>query len=130
MTRVCIVGAGAVGGYVGAHMAHAGVDVTLVDAWPEHVQAIRSEGIVVSGMAGTVATPLRVLHVSDVPQLVREQPFDFAFIAVKSYDTKWATQMVLPYLAPAGCVVSLQNGINEDAIASVAGWGIARSAAR
>src|SRR6476469_2163582 len=103
MTRVCIVGAGAVGGYVGAHMAHAGVDVTLVDAWPEHVQAISSEGIVVSGMAGTVATPLRVLHVSDVPQLVRDQPFDFAFIAVKAYDPQWATQMVLPYLAPAGC---------------------------
>ena len=41
---------------------------------------------------------------------------------MKSYDTKWATQLMLPYLAPAGCVVSLQNGINEDAIAAIAGW--------
>ena len=58
----------------------------------------------------------------DVPQLVREQPFDVAFIAVKAYDTAWATQLILPYLAPAGCLVSLQNGINEDTIAAIAGW--------
>lgn len=125
MPRVCIVGAGAVGGYVGAHMTRAGVDVTLVDAWPEHVLAMRSGGLVVSGMngAGSVETPVRALHVGDVPQLIRERPVDIAFIAVKSYDTKWATQLVLPYLAPAGCVVSLQNGINEEAIAGIAGWG-------
>jgi 2-dehydropantoate 2-reductase len=124
MTRVAIVGVGAVGGYVGAHMTHAGVDVTLIDAWPDNVQAMRSQGISVSGMngAGTVHTPVRALHISDVSQLVREQPFDIVFIAVKSYDTKWATQLIAPFVAPTGCLVSLQNGINEEAIASVVGW--------
>jgi 2-dehydropantoate 2-reductase len=87
------------------------------------VQALRDRGMVVTGMAGTVETPVRALHISDVPQLVREQPFEVAFIAVKAYDTAWATQLVLPYLAPTGCIVSLQNGINEDAIAAIAGWG-------
>ena len=124
MTRVAIVGVGAVGGYVGAHMTHAGVDVTLIDAWPDNVQAMRSQGISVSGMngAGTVHTLVRALHISDVSQLVREQPFDIVFIAVKSYDTKWATQLIAPFVAPTGCLVSLQNGINEEAIASVVGW--------
>ncbi|SCK19293.1 2-dehydropantoate 2-reductase [Variovorax sp. HW608] len=124
MTRVCFVGAGAVGGYLGAHMSKADVDVTLVDAWPEHVDAMRRKGLTVRGMngAGSIETPVRALHVSDVPQLVREKPFDVAFIAVKSYDTEWATQLVLPYLSPTGCVVSLQNGINEETIASIAGW--------
>ncbi|MEJ8854539.1 2-dehydropantoate 2-reductase [Variovorax robiniae] len=124
MTRVCIVGAGAVGGYVGAHMTRAGIDTTFVDAWPEHVVHMRDKGLKVEGMngAGSVQTPVRVLHVGDVPQLVREQPFDVAFVAVKAYDTEWATQMILPYLAPTGCVVSLQNGINEHAIAAIAGW--------
>ncbi|NML43262.1 2-dehydropantoate 2-reductase [Ramlibacter sp. G-1-2-2] len=124
MTRVCIVGAGAVGGYVGAHLTSAGVDAVLVDAWPEHVQAMRERGLSVRGMngAGSVHAKVRALHVSDVPQLVREQPFDVAFIAVKAYDTEWATQLVLPYLAPTGCVVSLQNGINEETIAAIAGW--------
>lgn len=125
MTRICIVGAGAVGGYVGAHTTQAGVDTVLVDAWPEHVETLRRQGISVSGMdgAGSVDTPVRALHVGDMQQLVRERPIDVAFIAVKSYDTLWATQLVMPYLAPNGCLVSLQNGINEDAIASVAGWG-------
>jgi len=124
MTRVCILGAGAVGGYLGAHMTRAGVDTTFVDAWPEHVLAMRNKGLVVTGMngAGSVETPVRALHISDVPQLMREQPFDVAFIAVKSYDTEWATQLVLPYLAATGCIVSLQNGINEEAIAAIAGW--------
>lgn len=125
MTRVCIVGAGAVGGYVGAHITKAGVDVTLVDAWPANVQAMQDKGISVTGMngAGSVDTPVRAMHINDVPQFVREKPFDVAFIAVKSYDTHWATQLILPYVSPSGCFVSLQNGINEDAIASIVGWG-------
>ena len=124
MPRVCIVGAGAVGGYVGAHMTHAGVDVTLVDAWADNVQAMRKHGISVSGMngAGSVQTPVRALHISDVSQLVREQAFDIAFIAIKTYDTKWATHLIAPFVSPTGCFVSLQNGINEEAIASVVGW--------
>jgi 2-dehydropantoate 2-reductase len=124
MTRVCIVGAGAVGGYVGAHMTRAGVDTTLIDAWPEHVQAMRGGGLDVTGMngAGSVRTPVRALHITEVQQLIRERPFDVAFIAVKSYDTAWATQMILPYVAASGCFVSLQNGILEQTIAAVAGW--------
>jgi len=124
MPRVCMVGAGAVGGYVGAHIARAGGDVMLIDGWPEHVEAMRKHGLSVTGMngAGSVQTPVRALHIGDVPQLIREQPIDIAFVAVKSYDTRWATQLILPYLAPTGCIVSLQNGINEDTIASIAGW--------
>lgn len=36
--RVVVVGAGAIGGYTGGHRARNGVDVTFVDAWPEHVE--------------------------------------------------------------------------------------------
>jgi 2-dehydropantoate 2-reductase len=124
VTRVCVVGAGAVGGYVGAHIASAGVDTILVDPWPEHVEAMRRHGLTVSGMngAGSVQAAVRALHITELQQLVRERPIDIAFIAVKSYDTPWATQMILPYLAPTGCLVSLQNGINEPAIAAIAGW--------
>jgi 2-dehydropantoate 2-reductase len=124
MSKICIVGAGAIGGYVGAHFAANKIDVTLIDAWAEHVDAMRRTGISVEGVngAGSVSTPVNALHISDVPQLVRTDPFDIVFIAVKSYDTLWATQLILPYMAASGCIVSLQNSINEDAIASVAGW--------
>lgn len=123
--RVAIVGAGAIGGYVAAHMTNAKEDVTVIDAWPEHVETIRREGLHVSGMEerDSLKLPVRALHISDVPQLVREKPIDVAFISVKSYDTEWATALILPYLATDGVVVSLQNGINEERIAAIAGWG-------
>ena len=44
-------------------------------------------------------------------------------MCMKSYDTEWATQLVKPYLAPGGYVVSLQNCINEERIAGIVGWG-------
>jgi len=105
-------------------MAHAGVDVTFIDAWADNVQAMRNQGITVSGMRGegSVHTPVRALHISDVSQLVREPPFDIVFIAVKSYDTTWATHLIAPFAAPTGCFVSLQNGINEESMAQVVGW--------
>ena len=39
--RIVVIGAGAIGGYAGGHMTRAGHDVTLVDAWPEHVEYMR-----------------------------------------------------------------------------------------
>jgi 2-dehydropantoate 2-reductase len=123
--RVIIIGAGAVGGYLGAYLARAGHAPVLVDAWPEHVMAMRRDGLDIRMMEAdeSFRTPVRALHISDVPQLVREAPFDIAIIAVKSYDTAWATALVLPYLSPDGCIISAQNSINEDTIAAVAGWG-------
>ncbi len=123
--RIAVVGAGAIGGYAGAHMTRAGHDVTLIDAWPEHVEAMRAHGLHISGMtpAETVTVKVNALHLCDVQNVVKQQPFDIAFICVKSYDTEWATHLIKPYLAPGGYVVSLQNCINEERIAGVVGWG-------
>jgi 2-dehydropantoate 2-reductase len=66
---------------------------------------------------------VRALHVTDVQALARERPVDVAFICVKSYDSEWAAMLIRPYLAPAGCVVSLQNCMNDERIAGVVGWG-------
>lgn len=120
-----MVGAGAIGGYAGAHMTRAGHDVTLIDAWPEHVAAMRAHGLHVSGMtpAETHVVKVNALHISDVQALVKQRPFDIAFVCVKSYDTVWATHLIKDHLAPGGFVVSLQNCINEERIAGVVGWG-------
>ena len=42
--KIAIIGAGAVGGYVGAHMVQAGEDVTFIDPWPAHVEHMRKDG--------------------------------------------------------------------------------------
>ena len=43
-TRILFIGAGAIGSYLGAFLSRAGHDVTLVDPWPEQVEAIRARG--------------------------------------------------------------------------------------
>ena len=123
--RIVFVGAGALGGYVGGHLTRAGHDVTLIDPWPEHVEAMRRHGIELSGTtaAERCSVPVNVMHVTDVQGLVRQKPVDIAFVSVKSYDTEWATMLIRPYLAPDGFVVSLQNCINEERIAPLVGWG-------
>src|SRR5205814_9183731 len=109
--RIVIVGAGAVGGYTGAHMAQAGEDVTFVDAWPENVAEIKKIGLRITHHQGpepSSARP-RALHLTEAQQLAKEAPVDIAFICTKSYDTQWAALLIRQYLAPGGYVVSLQN---------------------
>jgi 2-dehydropantoate 2-reductase len=123
--KIAIVGAGAVGGYTGAYMVKAGEDVTFVDPWPEHVERIRNNGLRVTHAkeVSEFSIPARALHITEVQQLSREKPIDIAFVCMKSYDTGWATMLIRQYLAPDGYVVSLQNCINEETIASIVGWG-------
>jgi 2-dehydropantoate 2-reductase len=123
--RIAVVGAGAVGGYVGAYLAAGGHDVTLIDPWPEHVDAIRAHGIELYGMTEPErrTIPVPAMHVTEVQSLAKQQPIDIAFIAVKSYDTVWASMLITQYLSANGCLVSMQNCINEERIASIAGWG-------
>jgi 2-dehydropantoate 2-reductase len=122
--RIAVVGAGAIGGYTGGHLAHNGFDVTLLDPWPEHIEAIRRDGLALEGMTREefVCARPRALHLTEAQLLVKEQPIDIAMVAVKSYDTEWATRLIAQYLAPDGYVVSLQNCMNEETIARVVGW--------
>ncbi len=84
--RIAVVGAGAVGGYVGAGLAASGHDVTLIDPWPVHVEAIRAGGMRLSGMTPEETRTVRVpaLHLTDVQRIAREAPIDIAFVSVKS----------------------------------------------
>src|SRR5919108_775131 len=122
--RIAIVGAGALGGYVGGSLAHLGHDVTLIDPWPEHVEAIRRRGLELDGLEPEekfVARP-KIIHVTEVQGLAKA-PIDVAMVAMKSYDTLWATALIAPYLSEQGFVVSLQNCMNEETIAGIVGWG-------
>jgi 2-dehydropantoate 2-reductase len=120
--HIVFIGAGAVGGYVGGHLARAGEDVALVDPWPEHVNAINRDGMHLGGSQGEHVARVRAMHVHEVQSFVKK-PVDIAIICTKSYDTEWAAMMIRQYLSPQGYLVSMQNGINEERIARVAGWG-------
>ena len=120
--HIAFVGGGAIGSYVGGRMVLAGIDVTVIDPWGEHIEAIKRHGIVMSGTQGDANARLNALHIHEV-QTLAQRPVDVAFIALKSYDTEWATLLIKDYLSTTGFAVSLQNGINEERIAKHLGWG-------
>jgi 2-dehydropantoate 2-reductase len=118
--RIGVVGAGAIGCVVGGLLTRAGHDVTLMDQWPEHVEALKRHGLRLSGTCGDHLIPVKALHLHEMQRIT--EPFDAVFVAVKSYDTEWATALGLAYLArPDGVVVDFQNGINDERVAAVAG---------
>ena len=117
--RIGIIGAGAIGSVVGGCLTKAGRDVTLIDQWPEHIEAIKAKGLRLSGTIGDLVVPVKALHIHELQSL--RDPFDAVFVAVKSYDTEWATAMAAAYLTADGVVVDFQNGINDERVAAVAG---------
>jgi 2-dehydropantoate 2-reductase len=123
--RIAIVGTGALGGYVGGSLAHLGHDVTMIDFWPENIETIRKRGLELDGMTPEerfTVTSAKTMHLTEVQSLAKT-PIDIAMVAVKSYDTAWATALIKPYLSAQGFVVSLQNCQNEETIAGIVGWG-------
>jgi 2-dehydropantoate 2-reductase len=118
--RIAILGAGAIGSVVGGMLTRAGTDVTLVDQWPEHVEAMKRDGLRLSGTCGEHVVPVRAVHLHELQSV--PEPFDAVFVAVKSYDTEWAAQLAAGYLRrPDGVVVDFQNGINDERVAAVVG---------
>src|SRR5207248_11774784 len=119
-TRIGIFGAGAIGSVVGGLLTKAGHDVTLIDQWPAHVEAMKQNGLRLSGTCGEHVIPVRALHLYEA-QGIRE-PFDAVFLAVKGYDTDWATLFAIRFLkAPDGVIVDFQNGMNDERVAKLAG---------
>jgi 2-dehydropantoate 2-reductase len=101
---------------MGAYLARAGHDVTLVDTVTEHVAAINRSGLGITGPIATFTTPLPAF----TPDTLHGT-WDTVILATKAHHTAAAVRALLPHLTPAGCVVSAQNGLNELTIAEVVG---------
>ncbi len=114
--RVLVCGAGAIGGTIAAFLRRAGHPVTIVDLVAEHVGAIKNEGLTISGPVAE----FRVSCDAFVPADLKGE-FDLILLAVKAQHTKSAVEMIKPHLAAGGALVSVQNGLNELAIAEMIG---------
>ena len=111
-----IYGAGAIGGLIGAYATRAGQDVLLVDKVAEHVARMNERGLRVFGSEGEFTVPVRAATPEALPD-----GLELVLLAVKGQDTAAALEVIAPRLAPAGAIVSLQNGLNEAKIASRVG---------
>jgi 2-dehydropantoate 2-reductase len=111
-----VVGAGAIGGTVGAQLIRAGRSVLFCDTDEAHVAAIEEHGLRLEGPVEELVVEAHAVAPEALPERL-----DAVLLAVKSQHTAAALEAVAPRLAPDGFVVSLQNGINEPLIASVVG---------
>ena len=118
--KLAVVGAGAIGCVIGGHLSQSGVDITLIDMWPEHVDKMKHDGLKATTVEGEFQARVRAMHLGEVCNL--KEPFDLVFLCVKSYDTEWSVKFIEPYLKPTGVVVSAQNGMNDESIASLLGF--------
>jgi 2-dehydropantoate 2-reductase len=111
--NICIVGCGALGGVIGAHLARLdGVEVYAYDVSREHVLAIRERGFRVSGAADFTVKLHATSQAKDIPLC------DFGIFATKSLHTRAAVEQTSHIFGESGTVCSVQNGIgNEEIIA-------------
>lgn len=118
--KIAVVGTGANGASIGADMIRAGHDVTFIEQWPAHVEAMRTHGLTVH-LPGDVVqnTPVNVYHLCQVAEI--KTRFDIIFTSVKTYDTRWVAELVKPLMHETSVLVGLQNGMTIDTVADVVG---------
>jgi 2-dehydropantoate 2-reductase len=118
--RIAVVGTGANGAAIAADMTNAGFDVSCIEQWPAHVEAIRAGGVTVRSPQGEeVVTQLNIHHLCEVAEI--KQPFDLVYVVTKAYDARWHCELIKPLLATDGLAVGLQNGMTLDDMADVLG---------
>ncbi|MGO1543251.1 MAG: ketopantoate reductase family protein [Gulosibacter sp.] len=117
--RIAVFGAGANGGAIAAALADAGADVTAIDPWAAHIEAIRSHGLTVTTPKGTQISQVKTLHLCELAHPAMK--YDLIVLGVKAYDTRWSCELLLPYLSDNGTVVAVQNGLTLDVVAETFG---------
>ena len=102
---VCIVGAGALGSFVGARLALAGQAVQMVGR-PAQVQALAAGGLRLIDASGT-----RTVALPATTEMAAVAQAGLVVLCVKSADTEAAARQLAPHLAPGAVLLSLQNGV-------------------
>ena len=103
--RICIYGAGAIGGYMGARLSRSGADVTLIARGP-HLQAMRENGLrIIAAGEETTTQP----KCTDNP--AEAGPQDYVIITLKAPSVTGALAAMQPLLGEETCVVTTTNGI-------------------
>ena len=103
--KVCIFGAGAIGGYVGLMLNEGGADVSLV-ARGAHLEAIRDKGLklVMNGQE-------KVGHMPASDDPAKLGPQDYVIVALKAHQAWESVEKLTPLLGPDTAVVTMQNGV-------------------
>lgn len=115
-SAILIVGAGAIGGTIGAHLVRDGHRVIFVESAHEHVVKMCETGLAITGPIADFKVPVIVSSPQDLHGL-----YDRILLCVKAQDTIAATRSIAAHLTPGGYIASVQNGLNELDIAEIVG---------
>ncbi len=115
-----VIGAGAIGGTVAAHLARAGQDVVVVDSVDEHVRAIERDGLRIEGRE-EFRVHVPAVTPAGLPRALSGRTPKAVLLAVKALHTKAALEPLVPLLGPDTFVVSMQNGLEERTITACVG---------
>lgn len=103
--KVCIYGAGAIGGHIGGHLARSGADVSLIARGP-HLEAIRRNGLRITGK--DLDFTVKVQATENPAEL---GPQDYVFITLKSHQVDGVLEKMQPLLGPETAVIPPTTGI-------------------
>lgn len=106
--RFCVIGAGSMGSLYGGLLARAGFQVTLLDTWRDHIEAIRTEGLRLEGITGALTVPVRATCRAE--EVDRS---DVAIVLVDANSTADAARSAETLLARDGVALTLQNGVGN-----------------
>lgn len=118
--NIAVMGAGAIGGSIAAYLAWDGYEITVIDHWADHIDAIKSGGLKLTDVKDEFTVDVKALHLSELS--ATNAQFDTIFFSVKSYDTRWAATFIEPFLKSTGAIYPAQNGMNDEAVAEVVGF--------
>jgi 2-dehydropantoate 2-reductase len=114
-----VVGAGNMGCVYGGNLARIGQEVSMIDIWEEHIDAIRRDGLRISGLRGDYTVRVgAATSPAGIPKA------DVVLICVNSYSTKEAGLTASAILKDQGYVLTLQNGVgNVETLTGILGAG-------
>ena len=117
--KLCVVGAGAMGSLFGGLLAEGGMDVTLIDIWREHVDAIAGRGLRLVGQGGDREIPIKAVRTTNGLPVA-----DIIFVQCKAMNTESAVSSARNIVGMETVLISFQNGLsNEELLASIVGAG-------
>ena len=117
--KIAVLATGANGSCIAADLIRAGLDVTMIDQWPAHVEAMRANGLTIRTKTEDFHVAVNALHLADVCTL--HHKFDRVLLTSKAYDSRWLTEFIKPYLADDGLLIAAQNAMTAEMIAGIVG---------
>src|ERR1700755_3381437 len=109
--EITIIGSGAIGGTLGAHMIRPRNDTSLCAADAAHVAAIREHGLIIEGPVNEFTVAAHAITPDELPDQI-----EHAIVAVKSLHTRAAAELLRSRLAPDGYVLTVQNRLTADTL--------------